>query len=75
MANDKGFTLVKWNGKEGEKARFIVRDESNGKMSYFTPDETNNLTWTDKDLTKDPSAAEWQDFGDEHVDELEDVIF
>jgi len=71
----KGYTLVRWNGKEGTKAQFIVRNESDGKMSYFTPDDTKNMAWTDKDLTKDPSASGWQDFGDEHVDDLEDVIF
>lgn len=76
MAEQKiGFTLLKWNKEYGDLSNFIVRDNSNGKMAYFTPGQEKHLVWTDKDLTKDPQAKGWDSFGNETVDDLEDVVF
>jgi len=76
MAEEKkGYTFLRWNGEYGEEANFIVRDNASGKMSYFTPGETRHIVWTDKDLTKDPTVKNWDTFGDETVDDLEEVVF
>lgn len=71
----QGYTIELWNGKYDEGAEFIVRDNSNNKMTYFKPGATKNLTWATADLTKDPEAKGWGDFGGEQVDNLEDVVF
>lgn len=75
MAAETGFTFLKWNGSDGSESNFVVRDNKTGKMSYFTPGDTVDVTWTDKDLTQDPNVKGWDDFGNETVDDLEDVVF
>lgn len=72
---ETGFTLLLWNGLYGDESNFIVRDNKNNKYSYFTPGETKNLVWTDKDLTNDPQVGKWDTFGNETVSDLEDVVF
>jgi len=76
MAEQKtGYTFLLWNSEYGEESNFIVRDNTTGKQTYFTPGDTRHLAWTDKDLTKDPQVKGWGDFGNETVDDLEDVVF
>lgn len=70
-----GFTFLLWNGLYSDESNFIVRDNKTGKTSYFTPGDTSHLTWTDKDLTKDPASKGWETFGNETVDDLDDVVF
>lgn len=73
--NNKGFTFLLWNGEYGEKAKFIVRDNSTGKQSYFTPGRLSDIVWTSQDLTKDSSVKGWEGFENETVDDLDDVVF
>lgn len=70
-----GYTFLRWNGDYGDTSNFIVRDNKNNKQTYFTPGETKHLAWTDKDLTKDPRVKGWEEFGNETVEDLEDVVF
>ena len=71
----KGFTFLKWNGKYGSAANFIVEDNATGKQSFFTPERAKDTAWVANDLTKTPTAKGWQDFGNETVDNLQDVVF
>lgn len=70
-----GYTFLKWNGKYGDDAKFVVRDNKNGKQSMFTPGRPEDIAWANTDLENDEDIAEWQDFGNETVDDLTDVAF
>ncbi|MDP4224889.1 MAG: hypothetical protein Q8910_00770 [Bacteroidota bacterium] len=73
--HNTGYTFLKWNGKYGDDSKFVVRDNKNGKQSLFTPGRPEDLMWANTDLTQDPDISEWQEFGDETVDDLTDVAF
>lgn len=73
--NGTGFTILKWNSKYGRDAKFVVRDNATGKQSMFTPGFVNDVVWTSHDLSTAPEMSKWEDFGDETVDNLEDVAF
>jgi hypothetical protein len=76
MADEStGYTFLKWNGKYGADAKFIVRDNSNGQQSVFTPGRTQDLVWTKTPLDQDPQVKEWEDFGNETVPDLEPIAF
>ena len=75
MAEGTGFTFLKWNGKYGRDSKFVVRDNSTGKQSLFTPGCMRDLVWTSSDLANTLEVKSWEDFGDETVDNLEDVAF
>ncbi|MMZ43522.1 hypothetical protein D1872_50740 [compost metagenome] len=70
-----GYTFLKWNGQYGAPAKFVVRDNSTGQQSIFTPGRTQDLVWTKVDLSSDPQLKEWQDFGNETVQDLESIAF
>jgi hypothetical protein len=73
MAEGTGYTLLKWNGQYGRDAKFVVRDNSTGKQSLFTPGALRDVVWSSVDLANTLEMKKWQDFGDETVDNLEDV--
>ncbi len=73
MANTKGFTIEKWNGKYGNEAVFIVTDNVTLKQSLFTPGREKDVAWTKDDLVA--KHSDWRDFGNEQIDNLEDVVF
>ncbi|MNH29945.1 hypothetical protein D3C77_517640 [compost metagenome] len=75
MANQTGYTFLKWNGQYGAHAKFVVRDNSTGQQSMFTPGRTQDLVWTGSDLENDPHLKDWSDFGNETVPDLEEVAF
>lgn len=76
MAEDnKNYTFLKWNGKYGADARFVVRDNSTGQQSIFTPGRTQDLVWTRTDIANAPEIKDWEDFGEETVSDLEEVAF
>ena len=68
------FTLMKWNGKYDTDARFIVRDDKTNKFTLFTPDRLEDITWVKDDMSKFPEYKNWDDFGHEKVDYLENVM-
>jgi hypothetical protein len=69
------YTLLKWNGHYSDGAKFVVRDDKSGKQSMFTPGRTQDLVWTTTSLDKAPEMSKWSDFGEETVDDLDDVAF
>lgn len=71
----KGFTFLKWNKKYGTNAQFVVKDNSTDKQSLFSPARPSDLTWVDKDISKDGAYKEWDDFGNEQVENLNEVVF
>lgn len=73
--NGKGYSFLLWNGKYGSGAKFVVKDNKTNKQTYFTPDKMKDISWVDADLTKDPSAKGWEDFHNEQIEKLEDVVF
>lgn len=75
MAESTGYTFLLWNGKYGDDANFVVRNNKNGKQSFFTPGNMKDLVWTDSDLTRTDAVRGWEDFANETVDNLEDVVF
>jgi len=75
MADKGGYTFLKWNGQYGDQAKFVVRDNSTGQQSMFTPGRSEDVVWTKADLEAAPEMAEWQDFGNETVDDLDAVAF
>lgn len=70
-----GFTFLLWNGKYGDEANFVVRNNANNKQSFFAPSNTKDVTWVGADLTKDNSVQGWEDFDNETVDNLDEVVF
>ena len=69
------FTLLKWNSKYGSDAKFVVKDDDTGKQSMFTPGRSQDVVWTNTDLENAPEISGWEDFGNETVENLEDVAF
>lgn len=75
MSQGTGFTFLKWNGKYGRDAKFVVRDNGTGKQSLFTPGNMRDIVWTSTDLSNTLEMGKWEDFGDETVDNLDEVAF
>lgn len=71
----KRYTLLKWNGEYGAKARFIVRDNFTGRQSLFTPGRCEDLFWFQSDLANDDVVSDWKDFENESFDDLEPIAF
>lgn len=68
-----GYTFLKWNKQYGNGAVFVVKRDNDNKQSLFTPGRVNDTAWVDTDLAE--SKADWDDFGNEKVKNLEDVVF
>jgi hypothetical protein len=76
MADTKGgYTFLLWNGEYGSGAKFVVRDNANGKQTFFTPGDMQDITWASVDLTKSPDVKGWDGFENETVENLADVVF
>lgn len=75
MAKSGGYTFLKWNKEYGTKAQFIVKDNSTGKQALFSPARSSDVAWANSDLATNEDYASWDDFGGEHVDNLNDVVF
>lgn len=71
----KGYTFLRWNGKYGSVAQFVVKDNENGKQSVFSPSRPSDVAWSDKDLANSDDYKDWDTFGNEKVDDLNKVIF
>ncbi len=67
------YKILKWNGAYGADCKFVVEDTKNGTQSVFTPGRTQDLVWSNVKLDATPEIAKWEDFGDEHVDDLDAV--
>ncbi|MTT32175.1 hypothetical protein GMB86_09175 [Terrilactibacillus sp. BCM23-1] len=75
QSNKERYTFLKWNGKYGNEAKFIVRNNWNNTQSVFIPGRCNDLIWFHFDLASDTSIKNWEPFGEESVDDLEWVTF
>lgn len=75
MSNGNGYTFLLWNGEYGGESNFVVQNNKTSEQSYFTPGRTADLVWAKADLTKDPSTKGWEDFANETVTDLGDVVF
>lgn len=68
------FVLHKWNKKYGNSAKFVVEDKSNGKFAEFSPARPKDIAWVGTNLTKEADYKDWDDFQQEKVENLADVI-
>ena len=73
--NQMAYTFKKWNGKYGNAAKFIVENDDDKKQSMYAPARPSDVTWTSSDLTKDPEVEHWEDFGEEKIESLDNVVF
>lgn len=71
----KRYTLLKWNGKYGSDAIFIVRDNWRARQSLFTPGRCEDLFWFHADLANDKAVSTREEFGEESFDDLEPIAF
>ena len=68
------YQLKLWNKKYGKSAKWVVYDTETKKYALFSVDKTNDLAWVDADLTKDSEYKGWDNWNNEPVDNLSDVI-
>lgn len=68
------YKLKLWNKKYGKDARFIVFNSQTKKYTEFLVDHVNDIVWTNHDLTKEPEYKSWEDWEDEPVNFLEDIM-
>lgn len=67
------FKIKRWNGKYGNVAKFVVQD-SNGRFSEFDPTRPKDVAWVNQDLTAEAEYKNWEDFKDEPVEDLSDIV-
>lgn len=71
-----GYTFLRWNGYYGDESLFLVRDNSTGNESLFTPGYMHKIMWSEKSLELVfPQLLTWKTFGYETVDDLDYVSF
>lgn len=68
------YKLKLWNGKYDRAAKFVVFDSKNKKYTEFSLDNPKDVAWVGHDLTQLPEYKSWEDFQDEPVDNLDDII-
>lgn len=71
----KGYTILKWNSKYGTAAQFVVKDDENDKQSVFSPARPSDVAWTDKNLATSDDYKSWEEFGNEKIEDLNEVVF
>lgn len=69
LSESMGYTVLRWNGKVGEEAKFVLRRESDTSQAIFSP-PSHNIVWTHTDMANDPNFATWRCFGDQKIDSL-----
>lgn len=73
IKKESGYTCLKWNGRHGEKAQFIVRDNENGLQSLAGAGRLQDLVWFHLDLAGDPAVSGWKTFDKKGFDDLSDL--
>lgn len=68
------FKIKRWNNKYGNAAKFVVFDEKADKYAEFSPANPKDIAWVSSDITKNPEYKSWDDWKDEPVDNLGDII-
>lgn len=75
MAKVSKYSITRWNGKYGNGARFIVKDNTTGKYGEFAPTRPNDVAWVANDISKESEYKDWEDFQNEPVDDLTAIVF
>lgn len=76
MAKAKAkFSILKWNGKYSDGALFIIRNNQNQKRTIFSVGKLSDVAWTDEKLETLKEYAKWQDFEEEPINNLADIVF
>lgn len=76
MAEQTGYTIMRWNGHDDNRARFILKDNRTGRMTHYRPQEkVGNLSWTSHDLTTEKPFRNWEEFENEQVEDLRYFVF
>ena len=75
MAQKARYNITLWNGKYGNGARFIVKDNTTGKFTEFSPTRPKDVAWVASDLGTQDEYKGWQDFQNEPVDDLNSIVF
>ena len=68
------YKIKLWNKKYGNAARFIIFNSQTKKYTEFLVDHVNDVVWTAHDLTKEPEYKDWENWDDEPVDFLENIM-
>lgn len=68
------YTLMRWNGKYGDAAQFVVKDDNSGKFCLYSPARENDKTWVSQNLADADEYKNWDDFGHTQVPILENVM-
>ena len=63
-----GYTALRWNGKTGDEAKFVMRRESDNSQTLFS--SSHDIIWTHTDMANEPNFAAWHCFGDQRIDSL-----
>lgn len=74
MESSPRYNILKWNGKYGKEAVFVVRNNVSNKQSLFTPGRLSDLSWVLDDIAS-TQCKSWEDFGEEPCDDLARVVF
>lgn len=73
--SENRYTILRWNGEDGEDALFVIKDNLTGKQTLFSPYAPELVDWVDYDLLRQEPMNTWQDFGNESVSSLDDIVF
>lgn len=66
------YALLKWNGKSGAAAQFVVRDNNRDKQGILIVGRPKDIAFVKDDLAG--KHQDWEDFEEEPIDVLEEVI-
>lgn len=67
------YKIKLWNNKYGNDAKFVVENPA-GKMTEFSVGNLKDVAWTDVDLTKNPEYKGWDNWNNEQVADLNDIV-
>ena len=68
------YKIKLWNRQYGDKAKFIIFNSQTKKYTEFLVDHVQDVVWTNHDLTKEPEYKSWENWNDEPVDFLENIM-
>lgn len=64
-----GYTVLRWNGKVGDVAKFVMRRDSDNSQTVLSL-QSRDIVWTNTDISNEPNFANWRCFGDQKIDSL-----
>lgn len=68
------YNLKLWNKKYGKSAKWVVYDTQTKKYGLFSMGNTKDIVWTEQDISKDSEYKGWDNWNNEPVENLEDVL-